>query len=92
VLEVVGLVVGLAFAALLWDIWIYQTLKLREGPGVTSPVALLPPAVILIEIIAVITTLAQLFRHRQQGLTRVNLVVWSSNVISFLMLQIFGAK
>ncbi len=92
VLALAGLVVGLAIAVLLWDVWVYSTLKLREGPGVTSPIALLPPAIILIGFIAVIIALVQLFRHPERGLTTSNMVVWSSNAISFLLLQIFGAK
>ena len=92
VLALAGLVVGLAIAVLLWDVWVYSTLKLREGPGVTSPIALLPPAIILIGFIAVIIALVQLFRHPERGLTTSNMVVWSSNAISFVLLQIFGAK
>jgi hypothetical protein len=90
-LGVAGLIVGLAIAILLWDVWVYSTLKLREGPGVTTPFALVPPAVVLIGFMAVIVALIQLFRHRQ-SLTTVNIIVWSSNAISFVLLQLFGAR
>jgi hypothetical protein len=91
VLAVAGLVVGLAIAVLFADVWVYSTVKLREGPGMTTPFALLPPAVVLIGDIAVIVALVQRIRHRQ-SLTTVNIVVWSGNAVSFVLLQLFGAR
>lgn len=91
-LALAGLVIGLAIAIVLWLVWLDLTLKLRQGPGITSPIALLPPAVIVIEIIAVMVSLVQMVRDPRHGLTASNVIVWSSNLISYVMLLLFGSR